>query len=1128
MLSMVSRQDKFSRSFRIRLLVFLAGEGLLHSTNLVTSGFTNRHAREPSRCIATLRRRYPTPKAQVPVRCFNFYQTRMPIPIALGGRSISGQTLKKSGGRSDVTDDGEKLLHSHVLYESVAWAVCPDHEWSARVICTYYDLSVSTHDANTRDCSMVEVRIQISPLARPLGGDYRETSYHLKLREEGRESVKALRKRQPQVVISSDRRNLAILLSHPHQNSSALVLFQLRKPRADSSAAATPKRSIPTPSYIELADYNDTVAFTMTTRDSPVVATHPRFVSVRGITTMACLPPHVHPSVFLAVVYDGSFVWVDARSCTAVAIGHLECTAEQQQDWLPITTLRLSPSSGMKNGRGVLVTHGGGAVAVQWDLQKNMTKVQRPVANVDAALSPIEFPNDSEDPMLKSHMSLQVLSVLKDHSVRDAQFTRLPSVVCLLYDHGFFNRTVAEICTFGIDSSIQFVQGLTLSREQIAQACRVQSSKRIDFAGSDVKESPQSRCGLDYDHLSDTLALSIMYEEGSKWVGCLWNWRHNVLGWTIQQPSPAFPSDNRCWSRLYFCRYAQNAHYLTMLENIYTEEHNVHVHKELVATGILSPSSQHDDPVLEPNSLVLASDAVHFPESLNGLGPETFELDWKVAILPTSYRNAYGPPSLASCGRRNGKSIAVAASRGVCILDRGSRWRRFGSPAEEKSFKVVAMTWWEGDGNDLGPEELTDDLLVAIIQADNGRQYLSCWSSKRLDFAHQLLVDYRSPESEVGSPRLSWGLQLDEESVRHHLSLLSEPYCSKRRGVVVVVSKEIDSVDLIFHAYRLQASKSNSNLTFSDGYRESMPYTINAYKVAVGTAALESMATTSIMWSAFLAGASFDFDLESDDHGNPGPDEIIITLGVVRCPGGLDAISLIGMNSHSAPVLSGGDTISVSMCDVVCGRRVQSSTESQSLDAFVWKLELLRGETYCWTVPYRLRGENIDTPKRTCQLAQGRQRSTLLRSATLVGSHENSRSAFGVICHIGTVNSWMQQSSSGTQVDIMLGQVPHSCFGCIIRAGQHARPIHAPCLVRDPLTRKEIQSELYEPSRFQMVAPAFVSSLYILLLEAAYLRIHFRVTDEFIAQETSKLSAEVGSLRVSSGQLLSYWRNHDI
>jgi hypothetical protein len=109
---------------------------------------------------------------------------------------------------------------------------------------------------------------------------------------------------------------------------------------------------------------------------------------------------------------------------------------------------------------------------------------------------------------------------------------------------------------------------------------------------------------------------------------------------------------------------------------------------------------------------------------------DVLELAWKVSTLPLTYLNTYGPPQIAAVGRQNGLSFAAASSYGVCILDRYYKWKQFGTPNEEKTFQVVAMTWWEGHG-DIGPEERTEDLLLVIIQSDNGRQYLSCWSPKR-------------------------------------------------------------------------------------------------------------------------------------------------------------------------------------------------------------------------------------------------------------------------------------------------------------------------------------------------------------------------------------------------------------
>lgn len=145
------------------------------------------------------------------------------------------------------------------------------------------------------------------------------------------------------------------------------------------------------------------------------------------------------------------------------------------------------------------------------------------------------------------------------------------------------------------------------------------------------------------------------------------------------------------------------------------------------------------------------------------------EVEWKESRIPSSYTTAYGPPKIASVGRRRGRSIAVAASRGVCICDttrmsskhdcqfevaflnEGSKqnarilhpkWRLFGSEAEERGFRVLAMTWWEAKNCGKQDSGMSDDFLVAAIQFESGDsfsggvdeskpKFLACWSRRR-------------------------------------------------------------------------------------------------------------------------------------------------------------------------------------------------------------------------------------------------------------------------------------------------------------------------------------------------------------------------------------------------------------
>ncbi len=257
-----------------------------------------------------------------------------------------------------------------MLYQTLGWGVCTQGEWLVRVTCSYYDLIDPS--TGTRNCTMVEVRIQLSPLTRPLSLDYRETAHHLKLYDGAQDHYP---QSQPQVVVSTDRKNLAVLLFHPHQQSSALVIFQLRKPRTDLSSAPS-TNPIPLPTYIQKVGNEDSNDATIITRDPPAIASHPRFVSVWGISTVCCLPPNVNPSVFVAACQDGSLVWLDARSSMAVATGRLDLTPQQRNEWLPFSTIRAAPCSEMNLGQVLIVTSNGKALLVHWNLEST-TKVQQ-------------------------------------------------------------------------------------------------------------------------------------------------------------------------------------------------------------------------------------------------------------------------------------------------------------------------------------------------------------------------------------------------------------------------------------------------------------------------------------------------------------------------------------------------------------------------------------------------------------------------------------------------------------------------------------------------------------------------------------------------------------------------------
>ena len=159
----------------------------------------------------------------------------------------------------------------------------------------------------------------------------------------------------------------------------------------------------------------------------------------------------------------------------------------------------------------------------------------------------------------------------------------------------------------------------------------------------------------------------------------------------------------------------------------------IETEKRIVPVAVLSPDNSTNPGVFtERCSLLLARDHISFPYvAKKDSDPTMLELDWKISALPLSYTMSHGPPNIAIIGPVAAKSVAVSSAFGVCVMDTSNnKWKHFGSPNEERSFSVVAMTWWEGNLK-RRKEHDKDDLLVAIIQTRNGEQFLGCWSSKR-------------------------------------------------------------------------------------------------------------------------------------------------------------------------------------------------------------------------------------------------------------------------------------------------------------------------------------------------------------------------------------------------------------
>ncbi len=391
-------------------------------------------------------------------------------------------------------------------------------------------------------------------------------------------------------------------------------------------------------------------------------------------------------------------------------------------------------------------------------------------------------------------------------------FGSLPSVLCVVYTHS--NRgdvplgprqKMAQILVISDNKSNGSSEGgqliptvsLYLSSEQVEQAPSVasidlktnyQSGEDYEYYGSDnendseyetsidAEESDEfgklsyfgatreSRLvGIQHDPSSDSFVISSIFcgSRGKKdhWVGYVWNWRANAIGWMIQheiailmsfsQNSIERRSDETSWSQLYFGRdpYSRGSPYFVYINSMLrydgtddfgnTINNNdstiLKTSKRSVPVAMLSPSNSSNPNVFtERSSLLLAENHVSFPSLASKDSDVTIsELDWKISALPLSYTASHGPPRIASMSATRAKSIAVSSARGVCVMDtHHKKWKQFGSPSEERSFSVLAMTWWEGSLMGKKDDE-RDDLLVAVTQTGSGAQFLSCWSSKR-------------------------------------------------------------------------------------------------------------------------------------------------------------------------------------------------------------------------------------------------------------------------------------------------------------------------------------------------------------------------------------------------------------
>ena len=123
-------------------------------------------------------------------------------------------------------------------------------------------------------------------------------------------------------------------------------------------------------------------------------------------------------------------------------------------------------------------------------------------------------------------------------------------------------------------------------------------------------------------------------------------------------------------------------------------------------------------------------------------------LQWEECGIPPNYLLNNGHSRLGAVSG-NGKSIAVAGDRGLCILDlylrpdtkdsrqppipNISQWKLFSRVNDEQSFRVARMVWWDRNQYIKSQSnERSDDILLAVIQySQSSLSHLVAWSRRR-------------------------------------------------------------------------------------------------------------------------------------------------------------------------------------------------------------------------------------------------------------------------------------------------------------------------------------------------------------------------------------------------------------
>ena len=397
-------------------------------------------------------------------------------------------------------------------------------------------------------------------------------------------------------------------------------------------------------------------------------------------------------------------------------------------------------------------------------------------------------------------------------------------------------------------------------------------------------------------------------------------------------------------------------------------------------------------------------------------------------------------------------------------------------------------------------------------------------------------LEWKPGESQDPEPSL--GISLPKDIRVTNIVLLSDPVLDQsndhkksRRALVIIYSPSLECDYLIF---RLQVfcNKVPSSHS-SEPYIARRPFFVMTQNIM--KANINDKNSSGPVTSIFIASAYFHFDLRQSKRKKTTPEtnvsDFIATLGVVRSPGGLEAVSLLkNGESYFAP-LSRFEVSRYQLSDHIHNGVLQNDKHTQNLK-FVWTIELLNGNMICWSVPSNssIQSDPCDgldadgstvTDETYFDLTRTKRIKGLDRPFAIRGENSSCKDEhliLGTICEVGSASDWAIQPTFGCQFDILLGQVPRVPFGCVLRCGQSCQKITSGQVGRidiQDLSLNFLEFDSFSQSSFSITPPAFVIPLYTLFLEEASIRMDIQAKQRLLHVENLKNRLQVRSSSIN-------------